>query len=69
MHEDLPGRTTGEYRAEYVRARPAHAGAFVELTELFEAVWYGGVDTDAAGIERFRHLADAAREREPVGAR
>jgi hypothetical protein len=67
--DDLPGRTTGEYRGEYVRARPAQAEAFVELTELFEAVWYGGVDTDAAGIERFRHLADAAREREPVGAR
>lgn len=65
--DDLPGRTTGEYRGEYVTARPAQASDFVELTELFEAVWYGGVDTDAADNQRFRQLADASRGRERVG--
>lgn len=64
---DLPGRTTGEYRGEFVRARPTHAESFIELTELFEAVWYGGVETDAADNQRFRLLADASRRREPVG--
>jgi hypothetical protein len=66
--DDVPGRTTGEYRGEFVRARPADADSFVELTELFEAVWYGGVATDAADNQRFRQLADASRRREPVGA-
>ena len=65
--DDLPGRTTGEYRGEFVRARPTHAESFIELTELFEAVWYGGVETDAADNQRFRQLADASRRREPVG--
>jgi hypothetical protein len=65
--DDLPGRTTGEYRGEFVRGRPANAGAFTELTELFEAVWYGGVETDAADNQRFRQLAEASRSREPVG--
>jgi hypothetical protein len=65
--DDVPGRTTGEFRGEYVQARRESAGSFVELTDLFEAVWYGGVDTDAADNERFRELAAAARRREPVG--
>ena len=63
--DDLPGRTTGEYRAEF-QARRANAAPFIELTELFEAVWYGGVETDAADNQRFRRLADASRGREPV---
>ncbi|MEY2421534.1 MAG: hypothetical protein QOI95_1601 [Acidimicrobiaceae bacterium] len=65
--DDLPGRTTGEYRNEFVHARRDGADSFVELTELFEAVWYGGVDTAAADNQRFRQLADASRHREPVG--
>ena len=65
--DDLPGRTTGEYRGEFVSARPTAADSFVALTDLFEAVWYGGIDTDAADNQRFRQLADGARRREPVG--
>ncbi|MEY2431239.1 MAG: hypothetical protein QOC92_964 [Acidimicrobiaceae bacterium] len=64
--EDLPGRTTGEYRHAFVQARSARADSFVELTELFEAVWYGGVDTDAADNRRFRELALGCRDREPA---
>jgi uncharacterized membrane protein len=63
----LPGRTTGEFRGEFMQARAADADSFIELTDLFEAVWYGGVETDAADNQRFRQLADAARRREPVG--
>jgi hypothetical protein len=64
--EDLPGRTTGEYRNAFARARPQSAGPFIELTGLFEAVWYGGVETDAADNQRFRELARECRHREPV---
>ena len=65
--DDVPGRTTGEYRGEFVQARPTNADSFIELTELFEAVWYGGIETDAADNQRFRQLADASRRREAVG--
>lgn len=65
--EDLPGRTTGEYRTAYVAARPSHAAAFAALTELFESVWYGGVETGAEENARFRRLADEARAPERAG--
>ena len=60
--EDLPGRTTGEYQREFIAARPSGAVPFSALTELFEAVWYGGHDTDATDNQRFRSLAAQARE-------
>ena len=63
---DIPGRTTGEYRSEFMAARPADGAAFRELTDLLEAVWYGGVETDAADNQRFRELAVRARRREDV---
>ena len=65
--EDLPGRTTGEYQREFIAARPSGAVPFSALTELFEAVWYGGHDTDAADNQRFRSLAAQARESERAG--
>lgn len=64
--DDVPGRTTGEYRRAFVAARPGAADAFSTLTELFELVWYGGAETDADDNRRFRALADAARGRAPV---
>lgn len=66
--DDVPGRTTGEYQREFIAARPGGAVPFSALTELFEAVWYGGHDTDAADNERFRALAAQAREAERVNA-
>ena len=65
--DDVPGRTTGEFRTEFVAARGPQADPFIELTETFEAVWYGGLDTDAADNARFRALADAARRHDLVG--
>ena len=64
---DIPGRTTGEYRSEFVAARPSHGEAFRQLTDLFEVVWYGGAATDADDNMRFRALADSARQREAAG--
>ena len=65
--DDLPGRTTGEYRDDFVATRPAAADAFRALTELFERVWYGGVEARSDDVQRFRQLAEQARRREVVG--
>ena len=59
---DVPGRTTGEYRAELAAARPPAAPAFDALTELFEIAWYGGRPTGATQHQQFRQLAAAVRE-------
>ena len=66
--DEVPGRTTGEYRTEFARERPANADPFGALTDLFEEVWYGGRDTDASDNQRFRALADRARDRQQVDA-
>jgi len=55
---DLPGRTTGEYRAEVGAHVPAGAAAFGGASELFERAWYGNQPTGAAENEQFRILAD-----------
>jgi hypothetical protein len=60
---DVPGRTTGEYRAELAEARPPASDPFGELTDLFEAAWYGGRDTGREENARFRELATVVRER------
>ncbi len=60
---DVPGRTTGEYETELATTRPAAAETFGELTECFDAVWYGGRQTDADEYGRFRELARMTRER------
>ena len=60
---DLPGRTTGEYRAEVGANVPAGAGAFGGASELFERAWYGNRPTGAAENEQFRELADEVLDR------
>lgn len=66
--DDVPGRTTGEYRHAFVAARPQDAASFVELTDLFEEVWYGGRETDASDNARFRDLTSTVRAGALVGA-
>jgi hypothetical protein len=61
--EEVPGRTTGEYRAELGQALPAAASAFRGATELFEGAWYGRQPTAAPDSARFRQLADQVLER------
>jgi hypothetical protein len=56
--EEVPGRTTGEYRAALARVVPGAAGDFSAATGLFEEAWYGSVPTGAAENGRFRELAD-----------
>ena len=38
--EDVPGRTTGEYRRDVAMRAPDRSSAFDEATELFELAWY-----------------------------
>ncbi|MCU0268769.1 MAG: DUF4129 domain-containing protein [Acidimicrobiales bacterium] len=56
--DDVPGRTTGEYRHEVTAAAPAVAGAFTAASDLFEQAWYGDVPTGEAENRRFRELAE-----------
>jgi hypothetical protein len=56
--DDLPGKTTGEERADIKRSAPSASSSFSEATELFDDVWYGDAPTDADGAARFRSLSD-----------
>ncbi|MEE8599665.1 DUF4129 domain-containing protein [Euzebya tangerina] len=59
--DEVPGRTTGEYRAATRSALPAAAPAFDAFTDQFEDVWYGGGRVDRAGLEQAKqHQADVA---------
>jgi hypothetical protein len=57
--EEVPGRTTGEYRAELHASLPTASSSFRGATALFEGAWYGHQPTGAADTERFRELADS----------
>lgn len=56
--DEVPGRTTGEYRAEVNENVPTVAPEFGGATELFEAAWYGNRPTGEEESARFRQLAD-----------
>jgi hypothetical protein len=56
--DEVPGRTTGEYRAEVDENVPKVAPEFGSATELFEAAWYGNRPTGEEESARFRQLAD-----------
>lgn len=55
---EVPGRTTGEERAEVVAGAPAAAPAFGRATEIFEGAWYGNVPVGEPDVAQFRELAD-----------
>lgn len=55
--DEVPGRTTGEYRAEMARNAPAAAPGFGAASELFELAWYGNRPTGPDEAGRFRRLA------------
>jgi hypothetical protein len=56
--EEVPGRTTGEYRAQVTRSVPAAAPDFSTASDLFERAWYGAADTGPEDAERLRQLSD-----------
>ena len=57
--DDVPGRTTGDYRREVEVGLPAAAAPMAEATELFEWAWYADRPTGAEDSRRFRQAADA----------
>jgi hypothetical protein len=70
--DEVPGRTTGEYRRAVERALPHGAAGFGAMTDAFDRAWYGGEPVDAAGLAAFcAHLdtvlAAVPRGRRPVG--
>lgn len=56
--EEVPGRTTGEYRAGVARSLPAGAEPFTAATHLFEDAWYAAVDVGPAEAAKVRELGD-----------
>jgi hypothetical protein len=66
---DLPGRTTGEYRAAVAARLPEASGEFAGASELFERAWYGDRPTGAAQSEQFQELAAGVVERAHGGRR
>lgn len=62
-----PARTPAELRAALTADRSDLAADVGELTERFEAVWYGGAPVDPSAYERF--TATAARVRDLARAR
>lgn len=56
--EEVPGRTTGEYRAAVARSLPAVADPFSQATRLFEDAWYAAVEIGQAESARARALGD-----------
>lgn len=63
--DEIPGRTTGEYRAEVTRSLPGAAGDFGSATDLFELIVYGDHPAGPDDAARVRGLA----ERVMAGAR
>jgi hypothetical protein len=63
--EEVPGRTSGEYRGEVARNLPAAAEAFSGATEVFDRAWYGRRPTGEREAVRFRNLAGRVLERVP----
>lgn len=56
--EEVPGRTTGEYRAGVARSLPAAAEPFSRATRLFEDAWYAAVEVGPAELAQVRSLGD-----------
>jgi hypothetical protein len=64
--EDVPGRTTGEYRAEVRGALPSVGDDFAVAADLFDRAWYGDLPTGPDESARF--VAGAERVLAEVGA-
>jgi hypothetical protein len=54
--DEIPGRTTGEERAQLSGARPAASMPFTAAADLFDDAWYGHVEVAAGDDDRFQAL-------------
>ena len=71
--DEVPGRSTGELRAEVAVRVPTATDDFTAAADLFDVAWYGDVDTGPDEVRRLREhaervLAAAARVPEEVVA-
>jgi Domain of unknown function (DUF4129) len=64
--EPRPGRTADELAAEAGTALPGHADALLAGVRVFDDVWYGGRDGDAAGYEQLTDLDRRLRTARPT---
>ena len=60
--DEIPGRTTGEYRAEVSANVPGAAGDFAGATDLFEWAVYGHSPAGPGDASRIQQLADRVLE-------
>jgi len=61
--DEIPGRTTGEYRREVADALPLAAPEFDGITDLLEAAVYGAAPTGRAEAARMDELTGRVRAR------
>lgn len=56
--EEVPGRTSGEYRGQVTSSVPPVAPDFASASDLFDRAWYGGLSAGADDASRLRALED-----------
>lgn len=56
--EEIPGRTSGEYRGEVASTRPSAAQDFSTASDVFDRAWYGGIPAGPGDAARLRALED-----------
>ncbi len=54
--DEIPGRTTGEERAQLMSTTPAVTASFGAAADMFDGVWYGADDATAEMLDRFDAL-------------
>jgi len=54
--DEIPGRTTGEERAQLRRVTPLAAKPFNAAADMFDGAWYGHRDVDAGDDDRFQQF-------------
>ncbi len=55
--QEIPGRTTGEYRRAVARSVPEVVASFSEATVLFEVAWYAAGEVGPADTARCKELS------------
>ena len=63
--EEIPGRTSGEYRGQVASTLPPVARDFATASDVFDGAWYGG-DAGADDASRLRALEDRVLARATV---
>ena len=54
--DEVPGRTSGEYRREVAASVPTAATDFSRASDIFDVAWYGAASADSDDAAGFRAL-------------